>query len=115
MGDWITTANGLVSLIIGLIGLIGTGVGTFLAIKGWVKAEEEKGTKDLWSMIMEMADAAIITAEKSGKSGADKKAMVIETVKASAKAGGIELDAFLDQLSAYIDDCVKFANSFNKK
>jgi len=32
--DWITTVNGLIALLSGLFGLIGTGVATFFAIKG---------------------------------------------------------------------------------
>ena len=37
MGDWITTVNGLIALITSLLGLIGTGVGAFFAIKGFIK------------------------------------------------------------------------------
>lgn len=62
-----------------------------------------------------MADAAIKEAEKSGKSGADKKEMVIESVKAGCKAAGVDLDAFLDQLSAYIDQTITFVNDMTKK
>ena len=62
-----------------------------------------------------MADAAIKEAEKSGKSGADKKEMVIESVKAGCKAAGVDLAAFLDQLSAYIDQTITFVNDMTKK
>lgn len=31
--DWISTTNGLIALITGLLGLIGTGIGAFFAIK----------------------------------------------------------------------------------
>ena len=65
-------------------------------------------------MIMEMADSAMTEAEKSGKSGADKKQMVIESVKASCRAAGVNLDVFIEQLSNYIDDTIKFANSLKK-
>jgi hypothetical protein len=65
-------------------------------------------------MIMEMADAAMKEAEKSGKSGADKKQMVIDAVKAGCNAGGVNLDGFIDQLSAYIDDTIKFVNGMRK-
>jgi hypothetical protein len=33
MTDWITTANGIIALITGLLGLIGTGIGAFFAVK----------------------------------------------------------------------------------
>jgi hypothetical protein len=65
-------------------------------------------------MIMEMADAAMKEAEKSGKAGADKKQMVIDAVKAGCKAAGVNLDAFIDQLSDYIDDTIKFVNEMKK-
>ena len=71
--DWITSANQIVVLITSLIGLIGTGIGAFFAIKNWIKATKEKSAKEIWTMIVEMADAAIKEAENSGKKGADKK------------------------------------------
>ena len=115
MGDWITTVNGLIALITSLLGLIGTGVGAFFAIKNWIKATKEKSSKEIWAMIMEMADAAIKEAEKSGASGADKKTMVIESVKAGCKAAGVDLDLFIDQLSDYIDQTIAFVNDMSKK
>lgn len=33
MAEWITNANGIITLITGLVGLIGTGVGAFFAVK----------------------------------------------------------------------------------
>ncbi len=105
----------LVELITALVGLIGTGIGAFFAIKGFIKAFKEKDAKQKWAMIMEMADAAIKEAEKTGASGADKKTMVIESVKAGCKAAGLELDAFIEQLSDYIDQTISFVNSFNGK
>lgn len=113
--DWITPAQQLVALITALIGLIGTGIGAFFAIKNWIKATKEKSTKEIWAMIMEMADSAIKEAEKSGASGADKKTMVINSVKASCKAAGLDIDLFIDQLSDYIDQTVSFVNDMSKK
>lgn len=113
--DWITTANGLIALITGLVGLIGTGIGAFFAIKNFIKATKEKSAREIWEMVVMMADSAMKAAEQSTKKGADKKAMAIEMVKASAKSAGIEIDAFLDQLSAYIDQAIDFANNINKK
>ena len=63
---------------------------------------------------MKIADAAMETAEKSGKKGADKKQMVIESVKASCKAAGIDADEFIDQLMDYIDQTIAFVNSMKK-
>lgn len=47
MGDWITTVNGLITLITALIGLVGTGVGAFFAIKNFIKATKEKSAKEI--------------------------------------------------------------------
>lgn len=112
--DWITTANGLIALITGLVGLIGTGIGAFAAIKSWIKLQKEKSTNEIWSMIMSMADSAMKEAEKSMASGADKKAMVIESVKASCQTAGLNLDMFIDQLSNYIDQTISFVNGMTK-
>jgi len=71
--QWLTDANAIVVLLTGLIGLISAGVGAFFAIKGWVKAFKEKSAREKWATIMEIADAAIKEAEKSGASGKDKK------------------------------------------
>jgi hypothetical protein len=114
MAEWITTANGIITLITGLIGLIGTGIGAYFAVKNWITVLKTKSSQEIWAMIMEMADAAMTEAEKSGKSGVDKKQMVIESVKASCRAAGVNLDVFIDQLSNYIDDTIKFANNLKK-
>ena len=114
MTEWITNANGVITLITGLIGLIGTGIGAYFAIKNWFTVLKTKNSQEIWAMIMEMADAAMTEAEKSGKSGADKKQMVIDAVKASCRAAGVDLDVFIDQLSNYIDDTIKFANNLKK-
>jgi len=113
--DWITPAQQLIALITALVGLIGTGIGAFFTIRGYIKAAKEKSRKEIWNTITTAADAAIKEAEKSGKSGADKKQMVIDIVKASCEAAGLDISAFVDQLSAYIDDCIKFVNDMSKK
>ena len=114
MSEWITTANGIVTLITGLVGLIGTGVGAFFAIKNWVAVLKTKNSQEIWAMIMNMADAAMKEAEASGKSGADKKQMVIDAVKAGCRAAGINMDMFIDQLGEYIDQTISFVNKMKK-
>ena len=113
--EFLQTAEGVISLISSLVLLISTGVGAFFAIKGWVKAFKEKDAKEKWALIMEIADAAMKEAEKSGASGADKKTMVIDAVKAGCKAAGVNLDTFIDQLSDYIDQTIAFVNDMSKK
>ena len=112
--EWITTANGIITLITGLIGLIGTGIGAYYAIRNWVTVLKTKNSQEIWSMIMSMADAAMKEAEASGKSGADKKQMVIDAVKAGCKAAGVDMDMFIDQLSDYIDQTIAFVNGMKK-
>lgn len=112
--DWLETANGIVTLISALIALIGTGAGVFFAIKNFIKLMKSNTKEQNWKLIMKIADAAMETAEKSGKKGADKKQMVIESVKASCKAAGIDADQFIDQLVDYIDQTIAFVNSMKK-
>ena len=76
--DWLSTAQGVLTLITGLIGLISAAVGAYFAVKNFIKATKSKNANEIWSMMMSMADAAMKEAEKSQKTGADKKKMVIE-------------------------------------
>lgn len=112
--NWLSTAQGVLSLITGLIGLIGSGVGAFFAIKNFIKAAKTKSMSEIWSMIMAMADAAMKEAEASQKSGEDKKQMVLDAVKSGCKAADINIDAFIDQLSQYIDQTIDFVNKMSK-
>ena len=73
-----------------------------------------KNANEIWSMMMSMADAAMKEAEKSQKTGADKKKMVIESVKAGCKSAGLDISNFLDQLDAYIDQTISFVNQMKK-
>ena len=112
--EWLETANGIITLISALIALIGTGTGVFFAIKNFIKLMKSNTKEQNWKLIMKIADAAMKTAETSGKKGADKKQMVIESVKASCKAAGINADEFIDQLVDYIDQTIAFVNSMKK-
>lgn len=113
--DWLTTAQQVLALMTGLVGLIGTGVGAFFAIRNWVKALKTKSATEIWNTVVSMADVAMKKAEESGKSGADKKQMVITAVKEGAKAAGLDVDGFMDQLSAYIDQTINFVNDMTGK
>lgn len=109
------TLNQIIVLITGLAGLISAGVGAFFAIKNFLAATKEKSAKQIWNMIMSMADAAMKEAEASTLKGADKKQMVIDAVKAGCKDAGLDLDIFIDQLSTYIDQTIDFVNDMKKK
>ena len=112
--EWLETANGIVTLISALIALIGTGTGVYFAIKNFIKLMKSNTKEQNWKLIMKIADVAMKTAETSGNKGADKKQMVIESVKASCKAAGIDADEFIDQLIDYIDQTIAFVNSMKK-
>ena len=114
--DWRTTANGLIALIPGLVGLIGTGIGTFFAVKAWIKNFKDKSAKEIWAAITAAADAAIQEVEFRAKSGEilNKRETAIAIVQASCAASGLDISTFTDQLVKYIDDCVGFVNGFNK-
>lgn len=115
MTEWITTANGIITLITGLIGLIGTGIGAFFAVKNWIKVVKTKNAQEIWGMIMTIADAAMKEAEESMKSGEDKKQMVIDSVTTGCASAGIDIKEFAEQLSNYIDETIAFVNGLKKK
>lgn len=112
--DWITTAYGLVTLIGACFGLIGTAIGTFFSIKNWISKNKEKTRAEQWALLMTMADSAMKEAEASGKSGVDKKTMVMNIIKESCKAGGLNVDDFIDQLNAYIDNSIAWYNGMKR-
>ena len=112
--EWITTANGIITLITGLVGLIGTGIGTYFAIRNWFKILKTKNAQEIWTLVMEMADSAMKEAEKSYLSGADKKDMVLNMVKSSCKNAGINIDFFINQLDNYVDQTISFVNDMKK-
>ena len=110
VNEFLSNANAVVVLITGLIGLVSAGVGAFFAIKNFINLNKEKNMKEIWAMIVNMADAAMKQAEASALKGADKKQMVIDAVKAGCKSEGLNIDAFIDQLSSYIDQTIAFVN-----
>ena len=111
----LNTVQEIIALVTSLCGLVSAGIGAYFAIKNWVKVTKNKNAQEIWAMVMEMADAAMKEAERSCKTGADKKTMVIESVKASCKAAGLDVDLFIDQLSDYIDQTISFVNDMSKK
>lgn len=107
--NWIETTQGIITLVSSGLVLLGTIIG--LAIK-LADAIKTIGKNKDWMKIIKIADAAMTEAEKTGKAGADKKAMVIAAVEAACKEMGVECD--LSALNAYIDECIGFVNSFIK-
>lgn len=108
-------AEQIITLITGLLGLIPTAIAAYFAIKNFIAVTKEKSSKEIWALIMSLADAAMKEAEKSLQDGESKKQMVIDSVKAGCKSAGVDLDMFIDQLSDYIDDTIDFVNCMNNK
>lgn len=109
---WPTTVAGwvsLVSLITGLIGAVAALVPTIIKL---VKALKTIAKNKDWEKIKNIAVAAIESAEASQKTGAEKKQMVIDSVKAGCKEAGVELDdELLNNLSSYIDSMISYFNN----
>jgi Tfp pilus assembly protein PilX len=108
-------AEQIITLITGLLGLIPTAIAAYFAIKNFIAVTKEKSSKEIWALIMSLADAAMKEAEQSLQDGETKKQMVIDSVKAGCKSAGVDLDMFIDQLSDYIDDTIDFVNCMNNK
>lgn len=112
-------AEKIILLITGFFSLIPTAIAAYFAIKNFILATKEKSSKEIWTLIMRIADAAMKEAEKAAREGlidkAAKKQMVILTVKAGCREAGIDIDLFIDQLSDYIDETIAFVNSMKDK
>ena len=113
--DWITSAQALVALITGLVGLISAGVTAFVAVRKVIAANKGKSLKEIWALVMKLADAAMVEVEKTDLKGASKKDKAITIVNAAATESGLDSTPFTEQLSAYIDQTVEFVNTFNKE
>jgi hypothetical protein len=111
--DFLNTANEVIVLITGLLGLVSSMVSVFFLIRSFLKNMKNNTLSENWKLIMKIADAAMIEAEASMKSGEEKKQIVMDSVKEGCKAAGINIDAFIDQLDAYIEECIKFAKGLN--
>ena len=115
--DWITQANGFVALLTGLLGLIGTGLGVFFAIKAWIKNAKNKSATEIWALIMNVADKAMQEASYKFPvkgDGPERKEFVLNLVKEACLAEGIDLGPFFEQLTAYINQCIEFVNGFKE-
>ena len=115
-GIWPTTVEGwvgLISLLVGLVGAIAALIPT--AIKLWHAVKKIAKNKD-WGKVMDIADAAMKAAEQSGKTGSEKRQMVIDMVIAGCKEIGVDVDdELLNELSDYIEETIAMFNDMSKK
>ena len=105
------TIQTIITLGIAFLALISAGIGVVFGIKTVIKSRKDKTAAENWLFIMTVAKAAMSKAEESGAAGKDKKAIVIDAVKAACAEAGINADDFMDQLSAFIDNMIDFANT----
>ena len=104
----------IISLLTGLVGLISAGITAYFAVKTFIKSLKDKKSTEIWNLIMVVADAAMKEAEASQLDGEGKKQLVMDTVKAGLEAAGLDITDFIDQLSKYIDDTIKFTKEMQK-
>ena len=99
----------IIGLAVGLIGGIG---GVVFGIVQFFQNMKGKSAREVFETLKNIAMEAMSAAESSGKTGADKKTMVLEAVQAGAQAAGIEFTDELEaQISAFIDKSINFANT----
>ena len=112
---WPTTAEGWVGIITFIIGFIGAIVALIpVSIKLVKRGKELIKNKD-WAKIKEIADTAMKTAESTGKTGVEKKEIVIAAVKAGCAEAGIVIDEkLLKDLADYIDTTIEWVNGMIK-
>ena len=65
-----------------------------------------------WAKIVKAINSAVLEAEASGKTGADKKQMVLNSVEAFADSLGIAFD--IEKVGEYIDQILEIHNELNK-
>ena len=103
----------LIIAIATLVGTVGALIPTIVTLLKFFKKNIKNKN---WDIIIAFAKEAVIAAEKSGASGANKKQMVIDSVKASCASAGIEVnEEELDRLSSSIDDLISWYNEMKKK
>jgi hypothetical protein len=105
---WLETTREVLSMIVALVGVIGSLISSILAIKATIEKNRIKTLADMWSIIMALTDEAMKVAESSGKKGEQKKQMVMYAVITAAKASNINIMPFSEQLGEYIDQTIQF-------
>jgi hypothetical protein len=115
MAEWFTTAQGIFQLIIGFFGLITGGIGVYAAIKTRIQEIKNKNRQEKWELVKNIIDSAMITFEHSTLKGDSKKQAVFASVTASCKTAGIDLEQFIHQADAYVDQCINWYNGMQNK
>lgn len=112
--QWLETAEQVLSLLVAFVGFISTAISTFFAVKATIEKNKVRSLAEMWSLLMLMADQAMKAVESSDKPGKEKKQIVVDSVNASAKAAGLDISIFSEQLSSYIDQTISFVKEMKK-
>jgi hypothetical protein len=112
--EWLTTAEQVLSLLVGLLGVLSTTVSTFFAVRANIEKNKTKTIYEKWKTVMAMADGAMKVAEASGKSGPEKKKIVMEMISHEANSAGIDLSLFSQQITDYIDQTIAFVKEMKR-
>lgn len=103
-----------IGLIIGLIGVILGAIAAIVTVVTKLKGKFGELAKDgNWKKLYPMILKAIAEAEATGKSGAEKKEIVMAAVDSFAKELDIQYE--VDQISDAIEFIIDFSKKVNKK
>lgn len=103
-----------IGLIVGLVGVIISAIAAIVTAIIKLKGKFGELAKDgNWKKLYPMILKAIAEAEATGKSGAEKKEIVMAAVDSFAKELGIQYE--VDQISDAIEFIIDFSKKVNKK
>lgn len=103
-----------IGLIVGLVGVIIGAIAAIVTAVIKLKSKFGELAKDgNWKKLYPMILNAIQEAEETGKSGAEKKEIVMAAVDSFAKELGIQCE--IDQISDAIEFIIAFSKKVNRK
>lgn len=101
-------------LIVSLVGVVIAAITAMIAMFAKLKNKFGELAKDgNWKKLYPMILKAIAEAEATGKSGAEKKEIVMAAVDSCAKELGVQCE--VDQISDAIEFIIDFSKKVNKK
>jgi len=108
---WPTTVEGWVGLIILIIGLISALAGLIPTLIKLKSVLGELASNKDYNKLIKVAKKAMVVAQASGKTGAEKQEMVVNAIKAGAAELEIEVnDEDINKLINSIKDLKNFFN-----
>lgn len=107
-------SNVNIGLIVSLIGVVIAAITAMVAMFTKLKKKFGELAKDgNWEKLYPMILRAMADAEATGRSGAEKKEIVMAAVDSCAKELGIQYE--VDQISDAIEFIIDFSKKVNKK